>query len=85
MATATEQTRAATQDELTARAEGGATFAALLDHLDKQNRQLGSRRFSNEQDEQLQLYCWALHKRQSSGLLLGKARVWGYLEENIGG
>ena len=85
MATATEQTRAATQDELTARAEGGATLAALLDHLDKQNRQPGSSRFSDEQDEQLQLYCWALHKRQSSGLLGGQARVWGFLEDDIGG
>jgi hypothetical protein len=85
MATATEQTRAATQDDLTARAEGGATLAALLDHLDKQNRQLGSSRFSDEQDEQLQLYCWALHKRQSSGLLWGQAGVWGFPDEDIGG
>jgi hypothetical protein len=85
MAIATEQTRAATQDELTSRAEGGATLAELLDHLDKQNRRLGSSSFSDEQDEQLQLYCWALHKRQSSGLLWGQARVWGTLEEDIGG
>jgi hypothetical protein len=85
MATATEQTRVATQDELTARAENGATLAALLDHLDKQNRQLGRSGFSDEQDEQLQLYCWALHKRQSSGLLRGEANVWGFLEEDIGG
>ena len=84
MATATEETRAATQDELTSRAEGGATLAELLDHLDKQNRRLGSR-FSDEQDEQLQLYCWALHKRQSSGLLWGQAMVWGTLEEDLGG
>jgi hypothetical protein len=85
MATATEQTRAATQDELTARAEDGATLAELLDCLDKQNRELGSSQFSDEQDEQLQLYCWALHKRQSSGLLRGEARVRGFLEEDIGG
>jgi hypothetical protein len=85
MATATEQTRATTQDELTSRAEGGATLAELLDHLDKQNRRPGSSSFSDEQDEQLQFYCWALHKRQSSGLLWGQARVWGTLEEDIGG
>jgi hypothetical protein len=85
MATATERTRAATQDELTARAKGGATLAELLDHLDKQNRQLGGSSFSDEQDEQLQLYCWALRKRQSSGLLWGEAKVWGFLEEDIGG
>jgi hypothetical protein len=82
MATATEQTRAAVQDELTARAEDGATLAALLDHVDKKNR---SRTLSDEQNEQLQLYCWALHKRQSSGLLWGEASVWGFLEEDIGG
>jgi hypothetical protein len=85
MATATEQTRAATQDELTARAEGGATLTELLEHLDEQNRRLGGSSFSDEQDEQLQFYCWALHKRQSKGLLRGQARGWGTLEEDIGG
>lgn len=82
---ANEQSVAATQDALTAYAEGGATLSELLDHLDKQNRQLGSSCFSDEQDEQLQLYCWALRKRQSSGPLWGEAGVWGFLEEDIGG
>jgi hypothetical protein len=85
MATATEEISAATRGELTARAEGGATLAELLDHLDERNRQLGSGSFSDEQDEHLQLYCWALHKRQSSGLLWGEAMVRGFLEDDIGG
>jgi hypothetical protein len=85
MATASEKTRAATEGELTACAESGATLAELLDHLDQQNRRLGSSGFSEEQDEQLRLYCWALDKRRSSGLLWGQARMWGTLEEDIGG
>jgi hypothetical protein len=82
--TATEQVRVATQNELKLRAESGATLGELLDLLDQRNRRLGSSLLTDDQYEHLQLYCWALHKRQSSGLLWGQARVWGSLEEDIG-
>ena len=47
----------AAEDELRARAEYGATHSELLDHLDKLDRRLGSGGFSDDQEEELQLYC----------------------------
>ena len=82
---ATEQLRIQVQRELRTRASEGGTLPELLDHLDNRNRRLSEGGFSDEQYEELQLYCWALKKRQSSGLLWGQARVWGTLEEDIGG
>ena len=80
----TTQTRASAQRELRALADEGATLAELLGNLDEQSRHLGSS-FSDDQEEELQLYCWALHKCRSSGLVLGAAAVWGDLEDDIGG
>jgi hypothetical protein len=74
---------AAVQDGLRARADYGATFGELLDHLDE-DRRLGTSGFSDDQEEELQLYCWALQKCRSSGLVLGEAGVWGALEDDIG-
>ena len=81
---ATAQMQATLQDELSALADYGATLTELLEHLGEQDGTLGTR-LSGDQEEELQLYCWALHKRQSSGLLWGQAKVWGFLEEDIGG
>jgi hypothetical protein len=81
---ATEQIRVVTQGELRLRAERGATLSELLDLLDERNHVFGSSALTDDQYEHLQLYCWALHKRQSSGLLWGQARVWGSLEEDTG-
>jgi hypothetical protein len=58
----------AAEDELRARAAYGATYSELLDHLDEQDRRLGSGGFSDGQEEELQLYCWAFPKCESSGL-----------------
>jgi DNA-binding IclR family transcriptional regulator len=81
---ATAQAMARTQDELRRRADYGATFGELLDHLDEQNRTLGRGRFSGDQEEELQLYCWAFPKCKSSGVVFGATRVWGTLEDDIG-
>jgi len=81
---ATDRNRVATEVELTARAEGGATLGELLDHVDRRNRELGSS-FSDEQDDELQLLCWVLYKRRSRGARWGKTRQWRFLEEDIGG
>jgi hypothetical protein len=71
--------------ELKALSDYGATLAELLDYLGMQNRQLGTSGFSVHQEEELQLYCWALHRSQSSGALWGRAAVSGGLEDDIGG
>jgi hypothetical protein len=81
---ATEQASAAMRQELRALSDYGATLAELLDHLGKQNRQLGTSGFSDDQQEELQLYCWALHRGQSSGALWGRAAVSGAPEDDIG-
>jgi hypothetical protein len=82
---ATEEIRIATQHDLSARAERGATLGELLDHVGKRNRELGDSRFSDEQDDQLQLHCWAMYKRRSSGPHWGQTKTWRFLEEDMGG
>jgi hypothetical protein len=69
---ATESIRVATQAELAARAERGATLAQLLDQVD-------------EQDDELQLYCWMVYERRSRGVLWGEPKEWRFLEQDIGG
>jgi hypothetical protein len=81
---ATAETIGATRRELTAQADYGAGFGELIDQLDEQNRRLGRSGFSDEQEEELQLFCWALRKGQSSGVRSGPARVWEGLEDDIG-
>jgi hypothetical protein len=81
---ATEQATAATRQELRGLSDCGASLAELLDHLGEQNRRLRKDSFSDDQEEELQLYCWALHKGQSSGVLWGRATVSGGLEDDIG-
>jgi hypothetical protein len=78
---ATEQTRAAMRDELRRLAEGGAALAELVAHLDDRDRRLGRGRLSEEQCDELQLYCWALHKERSGGLW---GTVGATFEEEIG-
>jgi hypothetical protein len=73
----TEQTAAAMRQELSALSGYGATLAELFDYLGEQNRRLGRNGLSDDQEEELQLYCWALHKSQSSGALWGRATVGG--------
>jgi hypothetical protein len=80
---ATAQVVAAAEDELRARADYGATHSELLDNLDEQDRRLGSGGFSDDQMEELQLYCWSFPKCESSGLLFGVTRVWG-TQDDIG-
>ena len=81
---ATAQMRAAVQYELRALADYGATFGELLDHLDEQSGRLGSSRLSDDQEEELQLYCWALHHCKSNGFQFGASRVPRALEDDIG-
>lgn len=81
---ATAHTIGKTQHELRALADYGATFSELLDHVDEQSRKLGGSDLSKGQAEELELYCWALHKGQASGAGSGPARVWGGLEDDFG-
>jgi len=81
---ATQQRRAVVQRELRDLSDCGATLPELLNHLEEQNRLNGRSRFSDDQEEELQLYCWALFKGQSSGVLAGPGRAWGGFEDDIG-
>jgi hypothetical protein len=81
---ATEQTTAAMRRELRGLSDGGTSLAELLDHLGEQNRRQDEDSFSDDQEEELQLYCWALHKGQSSGALWGRATVLGGVDDDIG-
>ncbi len=69
---------AALRRDLQARSEGGAGLAELLSYLKGKNRRLGPRRLSDEQFDELSLYCWALQAGNPKGLLWGRAReLWG--------
>jgi hypothetical protein len=81
---AAERIRLATQEELAARAERGASLGQLLDHVDRRNRELRGR-FSDEQDDELQLYCWLIYKRRSRGVRWGEQTELGFLKGDIGG
>jgi hypothetical protein len=65
--------------DLQARSEGGAGLAELLSYLKRRSRRLGpGRRLSDEQLDELSLYCWALQAGNPKGLLWGRAReLWG--------
>ena len=81
---ATEQTSATMRQELRALSDYGATLAELLDHLGDPSRPLGGDSFSDDQEEELQLYCWALRRGQSSGARWGKTTTVGGPENDIG-
>ena len=51
----------------------------LLACLHEANRQLGrSRRLSDDQLDELSLYCWTLQRSKPTGVLWGRAReLWG--------
>jgi hypothetical protein len=81
---ATAQKMGSAQGELRTLAGHGATLGELLDHLDERVQGLGRRGFSDDQEEELQLYCWAAHKSQSDGSAWGETAVAGPLEDDIG-
>ena len=81
---ATAQKMGAAQGELRALAGFGATFGELLDHLDERVQGRGRRGFSADQEEELQLYCWAAHKSQSEGSGWGDDEVAAPLGDDIG-
>jgi hypothetical protein len=81
---ATAQKMGAAQGELRALAGYGATFGELLDHLDDRVQGLGRTGFSDDQEEELQLYCWTAHRSQSDGSARGETGIAGPLEEDIG-
>jgi hypothetical protein len=51
----------------------------LLACLHETNRRLSrSRRLSDEQMDELSLYCWSLQRSKPTGMLFGRAReLWG--------
>ena len=77
---ATAQVRAAVQHELRALADYDATFSELLDHVDARNATLGNKGFSEDQEEDLQLYCLTLCNRKSGSA----SRVPTGLDDDIG-
>ena len=79
----TEATRTGMRDKLKARADEDATLPELLDDLDVQNRRLGRRRLSDEQHDELSIYCWALVRSRSNPFAYGECGAWSY--EEIGG
>jgi hypothetical protein len=81
---ATAQVRAEVQYELRALADYDATFSELLDHVDERNGTLGSKGFSGDQEEDLQLYCWVLCNRKSGGPPSGAGRIPAGLDDDIG-
>ena len=83
---ATEQRSAAIHQELDALSDYGAKLSELLNDLaQEQNRLNRGSRFSDDQEEELQLYCWGLHKGRSSGVLSRQGCVYGGdLEDDIG-
>jgi hypothetical protein len=78
---ATAQAKAAVQHELRALSDYGATLGELLEHLDEQNGTLRRGMLSDDQEEELQLYCWALNNCRSSGFGAGLPSA---LEDDIG-
>jgi hypothetical protein len=73
----------AMRDKLRARADENATFPELLDYLEVQNCRLGRRRLSDEQHDELSIYCWALVCSRSRPFAYGECGAWVY--EEIGG
>jgi hypothetical protein len=76
---ASESTLAAIQRELTDCSDGGAGLVELLGHLQARSRDLGRRdRLSDEQLDELSLYCWTLQRDSANEQLWGRAReLWG--------
>jgi hypothetical protein len=78
-AIASETTLAAIQRELQDCSDGGAGLVELLGHLHSLRRDLGRRdRLSDEQLDELSLYCWTLQRDSANDQLWGRAReLWG--------
>jgi hypothetical protein len=78
-AIASESTRVAIQRELQDCSDGGAGLVELLGHLHTFNRDLGRRdRLSDDQLDELSLYCWTLQRESATDQLWGRAReLWG--------
>ena len=68
------------RDKLKARADEDATLPELFDYLETQNRGLGRRRLSDEQHDELSIYCWALVRRRSSPFADGECGACLYEE-----
>jgi len=78
---ATPEKRARLRDELEDFSGRGAGLVELLEHLHASNRGLGRRdRLSDDELDELSLYCWTLQRKQANGVLWGRAReLWGGL------
>src|SRR4051794_35998778 len=75
---ASDETRAAIRDDLTDIAGRGAGLVELLGHLRATNDHLGRRaRLSDDQLDELSLYCWRLSRTESTVLVCDRARdLW---------
>jgi hypothetical protein len=61
------------------RSDDGAGLVEMLACLHETSRRLGRfRRLSEEQMDELSLYCWTLQQSKPTGMLFGRAReLWG--------
>ena len=81
---ATSQTQAAAERELEALADYGATLGELLEHIEEQSDRLGS--FSDEQEEELQVYCWRVHRDSREAFPAPRTGYGrGHEDDDIGG
>jgi hypothetical protein len=66
-------------EELKAQADEGAGLAELLNYLHAANRRLSrGRRLTDDELDELSLYCWRLQQNNPTGLLWGRGReLWG--------
>jgi hypothetical protein len=78
-AVARENITIALREELQGQSDDGAGLAELLNHLHAANRRLSrGRRLTDDQLDELSLFCWSLQLNNPPGLLWGRAReLWG--------
>jgi hypothetical protein len=77
------QTQREAQRELEALADHGATLSELLDHAGDQNGRLG--RFSDDQQEELEVYCWRVHGDSRGAFSAPRSGYGGGRDDDIGG
>jgi hypothetical protein len=79
MRMASLETKERLRRELKEGAERGAGLVELLDHLEASSSRLGRwDRLSNEERDELSLYCWSLKTSKQPGMIWDRASaMWG--------
>jgi hypothetical protein len=78
---ASADTKERLRRELKESSEHGAGLVELLDHLHSSGARLGRwDRLSDEERDELSLYCWSLKTREPSSMISDRAgTIWGSL------